>query len=99
MILAHSLEELRIAVGVSRRSGGVIGFVPTMGFLHEGHLSLVDVARDAGATFVVVSSFTCVTPLRSRRSMKMMPPWSRMVSTQPASDTDAPRSAEVSWAQ
>jgi pantoate--beta-alanine ligase len=28
-----------------------------MGFLHEGHLSLVDVARDAGATFVVVSIF------------------------------------------
>lgn len=41
-----------------RLEGGRLGFVPTMGFLHEGHLSLVRHARDEGdATHVVMSIF------------------------------------------
>lgn len=54
-------ENLRSAVQKYRQSGQSIGFVPTMGNLHEGHLALVRYAKDA-ADSVVVSIF--VNPLQ-----------------------------------
>ena len=56
-----TIPALRAWVRAQRMAGRRIGFVPTMGFLHEGHLSLVDAARPE-SDVVVMSIF--VNPLQ-----------------------------------
>ncbi len=45
-----------------KKAGKTVAVVPTMGFLHEGHLSLIDAARANGADAVVVTIF--VNPIQ-----------------------------------
>ena len=62
-VLASTREELAVLLAPARGSGRHVGFVPTMGALHDGHAGLMRVARDqVGAGPVVASIF--VNPLQ-----------------------------------
>lgn len=61
MEVVTTVDALRTRLDPLRRAGRTIGFVPTMGYLHKGHMTLVERARSASDT-TVVSIF--VNPLQ-----------------------------------
>jgi pantoate--beta-alanine ligase len=56
MDIVKTIDQVRPAVGKARGDGKTIGFVPTMGALHQAHVSLMEAAANK-CDFVVVSIF------------------------------------------
>ncbi len=56
MNTAKTIAQVRNKIRTARKEGGKIGFIPTMGYLHDGHLSLVKISKKI-ADYTVMSIF------------------------------------------
>lgn len=72
MRTVRTVAELRTALSRARRAGETIGLVPTMGALHDGHLSLIRSAR-ADCDVVVVSLFVNPAQFNERTDLELYP--------------------------
>lgn len=72
MKIIKSTKEMKQFSGEQRNKGKIIGFVPTMGYLHEGHLSLMKVARK-DCDVVVVSIYVNPTQFAPTEDLDKYP--------------------------
>jgi pantoate--beta-alanine ligase len=72
MEIINSIKEMKAFVSRARQMGKTIAFVPTMGFFHEGHLSLMREGRKRG-DLLVVSLFVNPTQFGPSEDFKEYP--------------------------
>ena len=70
--VVKTIDEIRSAVKTAKKQGKTVGLVPTMGFLHEGHKSLI-VRAVSENDFVVVSDFVNPTQFGPNEDFESYP--------------------------
>jgi len=72
MILFKKTSDLKRWLDQERSSGKTIGFVPTMGALHEGHISLIDISKKS-SSLTVCSIFVNPTQFNDPKDFQKYP--------------------------
>ena len=72
MKVVHTIDELKEIVRKIKSEGNTIGLVPTMGYLHEGHMALAKSARKEN-DFVIMSIFVNPTQFGPNEDFESYP--------------------------
>ncbi len=72
MVILKKIADLQAYIAQQKAQGKAIGFAPTMGALHKGHISLLETARTQG-TYTVCSIFVNPTQFNDKKDFEKYP--------------------------